>query len=143
MTNLGCFRVRKRADKEVKLPTTTTMHMYFDCRRWGGLSGAQETEHQYGNFIERLGPSQIVGRQVLGTPCLGEIQLGIADRKGQLEIEVIRARALVAKPGAKILPGILAFCRMSTYSLHVCRDGRSRVEGLEKLTKSLNSSPLH
>ena len=55
--------------------------------------------------MEGLGPSQLVGRQVLGSPCLGEIQLGIADRKGHLEVEVIRARGLMAKPGAKILPG--------------------------------------
>jgi len=48
----------------------------------------------------------MVGRQVLGLPCMGEIQLGIADRKGQLEVEVIRARGLIAKPGAKLLPGM-------------------------------------
>lgn len=64
-----------------------------------------EHEGYYGDFIEGLGPSQMVGRQVLGLPCMGEIQLSIADRKGQLEVEVIRARELVAKPGAKVLPG--------------------------------------
>ena len=62
-------------------------------------------EGQFGDFIEGLGPSQLVGRQVLGSPCLGEIQLGIADRKGHLEVEVIRARGLMAKIGAKVLPG--------------------------------------
>ena len=60
---------------------------------------------QFGDFIDGLGPSQLVGRQVLGSPLLGEIQLGIADRKGHLEVEVIRARGLRAKPGAKLLPG--------------------------------------
>ena len=62
-------------------------------------------EGQFGDFIEGLGPSQLVGRQVLGSACLGEIQLGLFDRKGSLEVEVIRARGLMAKPGAKILPG--------------------------------------
>ena len=62
-------------------------------------------ESQFGDFVEGLGPSQLVGRQVLGSPCLGEIQLGLADHKGHLEVEVIRARGLMAKPGAKILPG--------------------------------------
>ena len=62
-------------------------------------------EGQFGDFIEGLGPSQLVGRQVLGSPCLGEIQLGIADNKGHLEVEVIRARGLMAKVGAKMLPG--------------------------------------
>ena len=62
-------------------------------------------EGQFGDFIEGLGPSQLVGRQVLGSACLGEIQLGLFDRKSSLEVEVIRARGLMAKPGAKILPG--------------------------------------
>ncbi|CAH1774588.1 unnamed protein product [Owenia fusiformis] len=61
-------------------------------------------EGQFGDFIEGLGPAQLVGRQVLGSPCLGEIQLALYDRKGHLEVEVIRARGLISKPGAKILP---------------------------------------
>ena len=63
-----------------------------------------------GDFVEGLGPSQLVGRQVLGSPCLGEIQLGLFDRKGHLEVEVIRARGLSAKPGARNLPGA-CLCR--------------------------------
>jgi regulating synaptic membrane exocytosis protein 2 len=55
-------------------------------------------------FVEGLGPGQLVGRQVLGTTCLGEIQLGLFDRKGHLEVEVIRARGLCAKSATKILP---------------------------------------
>ncbi|KAK3576252.1 hypothetical protein CHS0354_027051 [Potamilus streckersoni] len=62
------------------------------------------TETHFGDFIEGLGPAQLVGRQVLGSPCLGEVQLGLYDRKGHLEVEVIRARGLLAKHGAKILP---------------------------------------
>ncbi|XP_064652466.1 regulating synaptic membrane exocytosis protein 2-like isoform X3 [Lineus longissimus] len=62
-------------------------------------------EGQFGDFVEGLGPAQLVGRQVLGSPCLGEIQLGLFDRKGHLEVEVIRARGLMAKPGAKVMPG--------------------------------------
>lgn len=64
-------------------------------------------EGQFGDFVEGLGPAQLVGRQVLGSPCLGEIQLGLYDRKGHLEVEVIRARGLLAKTGAKVLPGML------------------------------------
>ena len=63
-------------------------------------------EGQFGEFVEGLGPAQLVGRQVLGSPCLGEIQLGLYDRKGHLEVEVIRARGLMSKQGAKILPGL-------------------------------------
>ncbi|PAA71686.1 hypothetical protein BOX15_Mlig011495g1 [Macrostomum lignano] len=61
-------------------------------------------EGQLTEFVEGLGPGQLVGRQVLGTPCLGEIQLGLFNRKGRLEVEVIRARGLYAKKGAKMLP---------------------------------------
>lgn len=57
------------------------------------------------NFIDDLGPGQIVGRQVLGTSCLGEVQMGLSDKKGRLEVEIIRARGLVPKPGAKSVPG--------------------------------------
>jgi len=72
-----------------------------------GSSIGDSSDGQFGSFVDGLGPGQIVGRQVLGSPCMGEVQLSIADRKGQLEVEVIRARALSAKPGAKVLPGQL------------------------------------
>lgn len=45
-------------------------------------------------FIEGLGPGQLVGRQVLGAPALGDIQLSLCHQKGFLEVEVIRARGL-------------------------------------------------
>ncbi|XP_061180633.1 regulating synaptic membrane exocytosis protein 1-like isoform X4 [Saccostrea echinata] len=61
-------------------------------------------EGQFGDFIDGLGPAQLVGRQVLGSACLGEIQLSLYDRKHHLEVEVIRARGLIPKAGAKILP---------------------------------------
>lgn len=62
-------------------------------------------EGDISNFVEGLGPGQIVGRQALASPNLGNIQLSLCDRKGNLEVEVIRARGLQAKQGAKILPG--------------------------------------
>jgi len=76
------------------------------CRGLGSSVG-DSSDGQFGSFVDGLGPGQIVGRQVLGSPCMGEVQLSIADRKGQLEVEVIRARGLGAKPGAKVLPGRL------------------------------------
>lgn len=57
------------------------------------------------DFIEGLGPGQLVGRQVLGSPSLGDIQLSMCYQKGYLEVEVIRARGLQARPGSKVLPG--------------------------------------
>lgn len=60
---------------------------------------------QLADFIDGLGPGQLVGRQVLGAPALGDIQLSLCYQKGFLEVEVIRARGLQARPGSKVLPG--------------------------------------
>lgn len=60
---------------------------------------------QLAEFIDGLGPGQIVGRQALAVPSLGDIQLSMCYQKGLLEVEVIRARDLQAKPGCKLLPG--------------------------------------
>ncbi|XP_019632750.1 PREDICTED: regulating synaptic membrane exocytosis protein 1-like isoform X9 [Branchiostoma belcheri] len=56
------------------------------------------------DFLDGLGPAQLVGRQVLGAPCLGDIQVGLLDRRGLLEVEIIRARGLIPKPEANVLP---------------------------------------
>lgn len=64
-------------------------------------------EGEFSNFVEGLGPGQIIGRQALASPNLGDIQLSLCERKGNLEIEVIRARGLQAKSGSKVLPGNL------------------------------------
>uniref|UniRef100_A0A8C4QFC4 C2 domain-containing protein n=1 Tax=Eptatretus burgeri TaxID=7764 RepID=A0A8C4QFC4_EPTBU len=56
------------------------------------------------DFLDGLGPAQVVGRQTLATPAMGEIQIGMVNKKNQLEVEVIRAKGLVPKPSAKSLP---------------------------------------
>ncbi|XP_050353294.1 regulating synaptic membrane exocytosis protein 2 isoform X5 [Nymphalis io] len=56
------------------------------------------------NFIDGLGPGQLVGRQLLGAPTLGDVQLSMCYQKGYLEVEVIRARGLQAKQGSRTLP---------------------------------------
>ncbi|XP_033011614.1 regulating synaptic membrane exocytosis protein 2 isoform X8 [Lacerta agilis] len=61
-------------------------------------------DSQFSDFLDGLGPAQLVGRQTLATPAMGDIQLGMVDKKGQLEVEIIRARGLVVKPGSKTLP---------------------------------------
>ncbi|CDQ93128.1 unnamed protein product [Oncorhynchus mykiss] len=65
------------------------------------------SDAQFSDFLDGLGPAQLVGRQTLATPPMGDIQIGIVDKKGALEVEVIRARGLVGKPGSKALPGNL------------------------------------
>ncbi|XP_074394499.1 regulating synaptic membrane exocytosis protein 1 isoform X9 [Zonotrichia albicollis] len=61
-------------------------------------------DSQFSDFLDGLGPAQLVGRQTLATPAMGDIQIGMVDKKGQLEVEVIRARGLIQKPGSKSTP---------------------------------------
>ncbi|XP_077006227.1 regulating synaptic membrane exocytosis protein 3 isoform X3 [Tamandua tetradactyla] len=80
-------------------------------------------ESQFSDFLDGLGPAQIVGRQTLATPPMdwhanldcpllglslssfaGDVHIAIMDRSGQLEVEVIEARGLTPKPGSKSLP---------------------------------------
>ncbi|XP_054897662.1 regulating synaptic membrane exocytosis protein 1 [Poeciliopsis prolifica] len=69
------------------------------CNSEGNLNlGASS---QFSDFLDGLGPAQLVGRQTLATPAIGDIQIGMIEKKGQLEVEVIRARGLVQKPGSK------------------------------------------
>uniref|UniRef100_I3IU89 Regulating synaptic membrane exocytosis 2 n=1 Tax=Oreochromis niloticus TaxID=8128 RepID=I3IU89_ORENI len=62
------------------------------------------SDAQFSDFLDGLGPAQLVGRQTLATPPMGDIQISMAEKKGALEVEVIRARGLVGKPGSKALP---------------------------------------
>lgn len=73
----------------------------------GGVSSvtpAKPPEGHITEFIEGLGPGQLVGRQMLASPALGDIQLSMCDRKGNLEVEVIRARGLQSKIGSRVPP---------------------------------------
>lgn len=65
-----------------------------------------------GTFVENLGPGQVVGRQVLASPLLGEIQVGIMAGRSGIDVEIIRAKNLVVKPGVKISPGSLVLSDM-------------------------------
>jgi hypothetical protein len=55
-------------------------------------------------FVEGLGLGQIASRQALVSPYLGDIQVSLSDRRGMLEVEIIRVRQLQPKPYAKRLP---------------------------------------
>ncbi|KAK1805687.1 hypothetical protein P4O66_019245, partial [Electrophorus voltai] len=68
-------------------------------------------ENQFSDFLDGLGPAQIVGRQTLATPsmadvsaCTGDVHIGIVDRGGQIEVEITQARGLTPKPGSKNIP---------------------------------------
>ncbi|XP_018432258.1 PREDICTED: regulating synaptic membrane exocytosis protein 3 [Nanorana parkeri] len=61
-------------------------------------------ESHFSHFLDGLGPAQIVGRQTLATPPMGDVNVGMMDRNGQLEVDVIQARGLTPKPGSKSIP---------------------------------------
>lgn len=39
-------------------------------------------------------------------PIAGDVEIGLQERNGQLEVDIIQARGLTAKPGSKTLPGV-------------------------------------
>lgn len=49
------------------------------------------------SFIDGLGKGQMISRQGLASPYLGDLQMSLCDRRGNLEVEVIRARNLQTK----------------------------------------------
>uniref|UniRef100_A0A673AHM6 C2 domain-containing protein n=1 Tax=Sphaeramia orbicularis TaxID=375764 RepID=A0A673AHM6_9TELE len=55
-------------------------------------------DSQFSDFLDGLGPGQLVGRQTLATPAMGDVQIGLMDKKGQLEVEVIRFLCLPLPP---------------------------------------------
>ncbi|KAK9709580.1 C2 domain [Popillia japonica] len=75
-----------------------------DGDRWSPSLRLAGEGGQLADFIDGLGPGQLVGRQVLGAPALGDIQLSLCYQKGFLEVEVIRARGLQARAGSRVLP---------------------------------------
>ncbi|GFX22232.1 regulating synaptic membrane exocytosis protein 1 [Trichonephila clavipes] len=73
-----------------------------DSLTWGSRLPPEVGEAS--SFVEGLGPGQSVGRQALASPYLGEVQLGICEKRNCLEVEVIRARGLLPKANSKVLP---------------------------------------
>uniref|UniRef100_A0A3B4Y5S2 Regulating synaptic membrane exocytosis 1 n=1 Tax=Seriola lalandi dorsalis TaxID=1841481 RepID=A0A3B4Y5S2_SERLL len=87
-------------------------------------------DSQFSDFLDGLGPGQLVGRQTLATPAMGDVQIGLMDKKGQLEVEVIRARGLTPKPGSKSLP--------ANVSISICL-----LASLEEMIHSMLTSLTH
>ncbi|XP_052359197.1 regulating synaptic membrane exocytosis protein 1-like isoform X5 [Oncorhynchus keta] len=104
-TGMAVEMTRNMSRQSSKESTNGTMN---SCNSEGNLlfGGVRlgQPGNQFSDFLDGLGPAQLVGRQTLATPAIGDIQIGMMDKKGQLEVEVIRARGLVQKPGSKSLP---------------------------------------
>uniref|UniRef100_A0A6Q2Z2J8 Regulating synaptic membrane exocytosis 1 n=1 Tax=Esox lucius TaxID=8010 RepID=A0A6Q2Z2J8_ESOLU len=104
-TGMAVEMTRNMSRQSSKESTNGTMNSYNSEGNllFGGVRLGQPG-NQFSDFLDGLGPAQLVGRQTLATPAIGDIQIGMMDKKGQLEVEVIRARGLVQKPGSKSLP---------------------------------------
>ncbi|XP_018597757.1 regulating synaptic membrane exocytosis protein 4 [Scleropages formosus] len=66
---------------------------------YSGVCLASDT--QFSDFLDGMGPAQFVGRQTLATTSMGDVEIGLMERNGQLEVEIIQARGLTLKPGSK------------------------------------------
>ncbi|KAL1005894.1 hypothetical protein UPYG_G00065240 [Umbra pygmaea] len=104
-TGMAVEMTRNMSRQSSKESSNGTMNSYNSEGNllFGGVRLGQPG-NQFSDFLDGLGPAQLVGRQTLATPAIGDIQIGMMDKKGQLEVEVIRARGLVQKPGSKSLP---------------------------------------
>ncbi|XP_072240204.1 regulating synaptic membrane exocytosis protein 1-like isoform X13 [Leuresthes tenuis] len=98
---------KNKREKGAPIQRSTETGMAVELPRNIGRQPSKESNNassQFSDFLDGLGPAQLVGRQTLATPAIGDIQIGMMEKKGQLEVEVIRARGLVQKPGSKSLP---------------------------------------
>ncbi|XP_073324911.1 regulating synaptic membrane exocytosis protein 4 isoform X2 [Pagrus major] len=62
------------------------------------------SDAQFSDFLDGMGPAQFVGRQTLATTSMGDVEIGLMERNGGLEVEVVQARGLTMKPGSKTPP---------------------------------------
>uniref|UniRef100_UPI0037E7A2CC regulating synaptic membrane exocytosis protein 4 isoform X3 n=1 Tax=Semicossyphus pulcher TaxID=241346 RepID=UPI0037E7A2CC len=93
------------------------------------------SDAQFSDFLDGMGPAQFVGRQTLATTSMGDIEIGLTERNGGLEVEVVQARGLTMKPGSKGPPA--AYIKVYLLENGVCV--------AKKKTKSVRKSldPLY
>ncbi|XP_022091190.1 regulating synaptic membrane exocytosis protein 2-like isoform X3 [Acanthaster planci] len=97
-------RLQKQASRESTDGSVCSFSSDSSSQLWLPGNFRLGPEGQFDGFLEGLGPAQLVGRQVLGSPCLGDIQVGLEDKRGKLEVEIIRARGLISKSVSKVPP---------------------------------------
>lgn len=109
--------------------------MPLDIRLWSGALKLPH-EHQFTEFIEGLGKGQLVGRQVLASPCHGDIKIGLRDKNGLLEVEIIQAKNLTQQLFYKTPPALF----VKIYLL----DGKTCVEKQRtRATRHVLDPPIH
>ncbi|NWR98459.1 RIMS3 protein, partial [Motacilla alba] len=96
-------------------------------------------ESQFSDFLDGLGPGQLVGRQTLATPPMGDVHVGMADRNGQLEVDVIQARGLIPKMGSKCIPA--TYVKVYLLENGVCL-AKKKTKVVKKTCDPLYQQPL-
>ncbi|XP_064825306.1 regulating synaptic membrane exocytosis protein 4 isoform X2 [Oncorhynchus masou masou] len=93
------------------------------------------SDAQFSDFLDGMGPAQFVGRQTLATTSLGDVEIGLLERNGGLEVEIVQARGLTQKPGSKGPPA--AYIKVYLLEKGICV--------AKKKTKSVRKSldPLY
>ncbi|XP_029469460.1 regulating synaptic membrane exocytosis protein 4 isoform X2 [Rhinatrema bivittatum] len=76
------------------------------------------SDGQFSDFLSGMGPAQFVGRQTLATTSMGDVEVGLVERSGQLEVEIIQARGLTAKAGSRTPPA--AYIKLYLLENGVC-----------------------
>ncbi|KRZ32601.1 Rab-3-interacting molecule unc-10 [Trichinella pseudospiralis] len=107
-------RVVFRRSDEVGVPVNLSPQTSLDITKQSSRESTDSNESSLvpvahepgsiGEFVDGLGPGQVVGRQAVASPCLGEIQISLYERRSNLEVRIIRARHLNRKPGSKFYP---------------------------------------
>ncbi|CAG5977417.1 unnamed protein product [Menidia menidia] len=82
----------------VEMPSRTVRQASHDLN-YSGMCLASDA--QFSDFLDGMGPAQFVGRQTLATTSMGDVEIGLMERNGALEVEVVQARGLTMKPGSK------------------------------------------
>jgi len=85
--------------------------------------------------VERLGPGQKISRQVLGSPCLGEVKMTLFVDKQKLHIEIIECKNLKVKSGHRIFPCV--YVKFYLFNGNVC------VEKQKTTTKRRTLNPSY
>ncbi|XP_041112864.1 regulating synaptic membrane exocytosis protein 4-like [Polyodon spathula] len=101
---LGVFGVNGYGNLAQEIPKglQESVELEGQGMNYSGVCLASDT--QFSDFLDGMGPAQFVGRQTLATPSMGDVEIGLMERNGQLEVEIIQARGLTPKPGSKTTP---------------------------------------
>uniref|UniRef100_A0A8B9L9F4 Regulating synaptic membrane exocytosis 4 n=1 Tax=Astyanax mexicanus TaxID=7994 RepID=A0A8B9L9F4_ASTMX len=60
----------------------------FNFLNYSGMCLASDA--QFSDFLDGMGPAQFVGRQTLAMTSMGDVEIGLLERNGQLEVDIIQ-----------------------------------------------------